>query len=414
MSQSRLWRNPAGFLDWLSSYNLLACFVAACVAAGTFWPYAAGYNNTYFETSPIRTSLVSTENVVASVVAITLAVPMAIDALMDGMMTRVQSKHSIATIKTRKYASHEGEHIVNVLERLLMCFGFIILPANTLGALSSTSSNVALSAFCYSRCRTLSVSGAILLSFTRSKSNIISARLSALVISTLTISTVMVGSLALQGKVGGPLQTVGAALQYISIILFYLAALRFLVNGYFKYTHNTPVITKGASKSIIKPSSTRQTTVAHMGGIFFQDSKDDSGSGNGKYQQVDQASLYFSLSYCATVMGCFVAIVATTLPGSRATFAILTPAALALPHIGFSVLELGVLVFHLRQVKFASMTRLVSLLYLVAVFRVSVSRMQLFTRSFLVVLMLALCIVLSLVMHLWFHVRFFTPSVRND
>jgi uncharacterized Tic20 family protein len=94
--------------------------------------------------------------------------------------------------------------------------------------------------------------------------------------------------------------------------------------------------------------------VAHLGGIFFQGDKGDSCNKDGAGKE----SLYFSLTYCATVMLCFMAIIATQAPMS---FAHATPDAMAFQHIGFSILELGVLVFHLRQVKFAALTRLVSI-----------------------------------------------------
>ena len=339
--------------DWFNTYNLLACFVVICVAVGSFWPYLAGYNNTYLETSPIRRSLVSNENVLASAVAVTLAVPMAIDALMDGLGSLAQSKHSPNA--SHKRSSHNGDNIVNVFERLLMCFGFIIFPANTLGAINSTSHNVALFALCGFRARLLSVAGAILLSFTRSKSCVTSARLSVFVITFTTLGTSLVAYLSLADKTGGPVQAFGAACQYTAFIVFYLAAVRFLVRGYFQYTNATtplPSGTSGTSKSGTQQAS-GSASVAHIGGIFFQDNSDASGG------EFDRASLYFTMTYCATVMGCFIAVIATQAPGSGSAFADTSSTAMALQHIGYSVLELGVLVFHLRQVKFAAVTRLV-------------------------------------------------------
>ena len=108
--------------------------------------------------------------------------------------------------------------------------------------------------------------------------------------------------------------------------------------------------------------------MSHLGGIFFQDSlvvdadttsssKGNNGGNKGAY--TDRENLYFSLTYTATVMLCFTAnVVVTVLCGPN--YAEFSPIAIALQHVGYGVLEMGVLLFHLRQVKFAAVTRLVS------------------------------------------------------
>ncbi len=277
---------------------------------------------------------------------------MAIDALMDGIVALVQSKQST---NTKRHHRNEGENIVNIFERLLMCLGFIILPATTLFALNSQSHNVALFAMCGIRCRTLCVAGAILLSFTRSRNDIISTKLSAFIIGSLTISFGLNGSLIMTGKSGGPVQALGSALQYIAFIIFYLRAMWFLIRGYLDWNKKAPIIERRKSTHGASTTATSTRSVAHLGGIFFQDGKED----NIRKKESNKASLHFSLTYCATVMGCFIAIIATAVPGSSTTYANSTPSALAFQHIVFSILELGVLLFHLRQVKFAAVTRLV-------------------------------------------------------
>jgi hypothetical protein len=115
-------------------------------------------------------------------------------------------------------------------------------------------------------------------------------------------------------------------------------------------------------------AATGRRTVAHLGGIFFQGHADGSSSDGGSKGGTTKESLYFSLTWCATVMLSFVAIIVTLAPGSGSKFAGSTPATMALQHVGYSVLELGVLVFHLRQVKFAAVTRLVSIYYMLVLF----------------------------------------------
>jgi hypothetical protein len=232
-------------------------------------------------------------------------------------------------------------------------------------ALNSQSHNVALFALCGSRLRTVSVSGAILLSVTRSRNDIISTKLSAFIMGLLTISQCLIVSLSLEGKSGGPVQALGSALQYVAFIIFYFRAMWFLTRGYVTWWRKkVPIIESNKSthwastsasstKAVSQATSTK--TGAHLGGIFFQDGKE----GSSPKKEHNTASLHFSLTYCATVMLCFVAIIVTAVPGSGTTFAQSTASTLVLQHIGYSVLEMGVLLFHLRQVKFAAVTRLV-------------------------------------------------------
>jgi hypothetical protein len=352
MSQTRL----SKLLNhgWLTSYNVLALFTAVCVAVSTFWPYVAGYDNTFLEISPVRQSLVSVENLISSSISITLAVPLLIDTLMDGVVELLF--HAKQKVKAKKHNNKE-DSIVNVCERLCMCFGFIINPANALGALHSRSHNVALFAFCCTRARHVSVIGGIVLSFSRNQNDIMSTRVAAFIIGLLTISMSVIGFLTLEARIGGPLQTFGEVLQYTVVTAFYLPLVWFMIRGYYRFR-------KPISLADVKPnketSAPANKTVAHLGGIFFQSHQEDSSSDGSSNDGAGKESLYFSLTYCATVMLCFVAILVTFAPGSGSKFAGATPATMALQHVGYTVLELGVLVFHLRQVKFAAVTRLVS------------------------------------------------------
>jgi hypothetical protein len=324
-----------------------------CVAVITFWPYAAGYNDTFLEISPLRQSLVSIENTISSSITIALAVPLLIDTLMDGVAEMFQAKQSI---KRSKFNNKEF-NVVNILERLLLCFGFIVSPANALHALHSNDHNTALFAFCWLRARLLIVLGAVVLSFSRNQNNIMSTRLSALLVGLLSASMVIVGYTTLEGQTGSRLHVFGASLQYIVLILFYGRTIWFLVRGYYKWRRLTSVTNLKTSTSVDRPAA---STVAHLGGIYFQ-GKDDDNSSNGSK---DGAGLYFSLTWCATVMVgtmimTFIAISITRSTSRGKTHADSTPYDLALQNIAYSVSEIGLLVFHLRQVKFAAVTRLV-------------------------------------------------------
>ena len=312
------------FHEWLTSYNMLACFVAICVAIATFWPYMAGYSDTFLETSPVRRSLASVENLISATVEITLAMPLLIDTLMDGVMDLLQARQSM-----KRNKNHSKEHnVVNVLERLFMCFGFIINPANTFAALSSNGRNVALLSFCCTRARLISVVGAVVLSLCRNPIDIMSARVGAFIVSLMTISMSISSYTTLEGLTGSRLQ---------------LSAPPLVTRGYLKWRKWRKPTPSADLKTNIEPTARtniRNTkSVANLGGIFFQGDNEDSCNG---MDGPGKESLYFSLTYCATLMLCVVAIAVTLSPGNGLTYADFTPSAVALQHVGYSVLGLGV------------------------------------------------------------------------
>ena len=289
-------------------------------ALSCFWPFLLSPQDTVFERTPLYYAVTDERFTFTSLMAITLAVPFAIDAIIDG------------------YASFCGESacdrkrtLLTVGERMLMVIGFVI--PNFVEFVPSSYDNVSLLWICASRFQQVAVFGSTWSSFSRyDPCNF------PKVVFWFGMSSLILGAVLSSYRVVFPndattIDIVSTIFRYIGFIMYYFGLIKWHLR---RLKFLLPFITK----SSVSPS-------------------ESTGANTSSTQEKPLDNNFFPIAYIDIVsIGMVIILIMMSLTVSAEFH---TPVSLTVYNSGYLLLQLGILVFYLRKVKYDELFHLRSL-----------------------------------------------------
>ena len=312
-------------------YSIFAIFVFIGSISG-FWPFVAGYHNTILELSPLRASLNSTENIVASTVLITLAVPLAIDGILDFVVSRLMD---------RKKAK-ETTDILNIVERTFIYSGLLIFPCCTF--VSRQYADLGLLTLCCSRFQYCIIYGGCFMSVSRIAPHCFSPRLSMLglgayYISQKLITYAFINIEDLSSRNFHFYYTISNALMYFTFAIVILMVVHWIWLNYLSHCFSKQ--SSSAIATMDRSSSPRNNHI-----------NDDVLSLKSDIQTLN--NMFISIMVVIGV----VSLIILLANSESAVFINYLPLNLALVHMAISVFALGLLIYHLRKFRSDALLRL--------------------------------------------------------
>ena len=325
------------FQFWYTEVRFQYLVFSVSVFVGSllqFWPFFAGYHNTILELSPLKTSLNSIENIVASTVVITLAVPLAIDGILD---------FTLSLLMDRKKAK-ETTDILNYIERTYIYSGFTIFPICAF--INQQYSDLALFALCCSRFQYCMVYGGMFMSASRIAPHCFPTRLCMVALGAYYCTKFIITYEYL--NVDNPSTDNLDRLNISCVALLYLAfsILIMMLIHWMWLNYLSSCFSKRRTSSAIIDHN--KSSAENNRSIDSDDKKlslaDDILAKN---------NLFVSVMAVIGVI-CTVILLSISTP----SFMDYTPVNLAVIHIAFSVFALGLLIYHLRKFRSDALLRL--------------------------------------------------------
>ena len=315
-------------MELLRSEKLHTYFVIICALVG-FWPYIAGYDETNLESSILRASLdEQLINRQTSAVALALLVPLILDWMADilGPWFGGAKKHA------------DPVNSLNDLQKGVLLLGLAIAPC--VSFVASDFDSLALLWFCLTRFQIVAVLGILHLSFSRFADHHHTwpwwSKL--LAVMTLTTGINLTTWTSMQGVNSGPINTLATALKAIALALVVIPSGRWLLRVGYKVFNG--------KRRKIKPTSTRKTSV--------------STSTIDNDNAFAEEKLFFPALYVMIGTVCYSIVVMMLLVlGSASQF---KPLDLLTYKSAFIIVEVGLLFYYMRKIKYESLYNLSSLI----------------------------------------------------
>jgi len=314
---------------WLSMFtvrkevhDMFPALVATVLATLAFWPYAdpsVNVSNTLLEGMPIADAFTSDANTGICLMSIALAIPFAIDVVLDVALKPKATK-------TSKPKAGELEYL-SLLESVLLFAGFTVGPILSL-TFDDVTRGAGLVGYATSRFQPIALVGAMAASFTRIDPDFFPRWWFYTFMITWAVGVHVITAKYVypaRYQTSDAVVTASNVLSYGGIALFFAAMVNWFVR-------------KGRELA-------RSFTRTSPGGAGDGGDVSAPASAAGK--------MWFPIAYTGTCFVCvLIGLVAFLISGDAALF---TPKNSILANTGVVVLEVGLLVFFLRAVKFQAM-----------------------------------------------------------
>ena len=324
-------------------YHIQAAWVLIA-SLSCFWPYYIGLRVTVLEMSPIRHSLTSYDAVTTFIMAITIAIPLILDLFFDLIC-------DYYTWKEKKEKKEEEDAHLTYFERILMFTGFLIYPCT--GFLDRD--DLALYGVCANRFQFVAIYGSLALSFIRFSSRTFPPKICGFLVLCFTISFNMIIYESIYGNLSRPLHVLGGIL-HLAILGLLIMLLVWVAKLLWKHR-----------KAILPPicltmlNLNGESMTDHMSGglgnvtnLFFQ-------KHTGNFELQRTLDMY-NLAFVSTILACGLMHLGIVANAFMTSFPSMTPEQVATQQLGFTILELGLLMLIMRKIKFNAGYRLSALI----------------------------------------------------
>ena len=330
-------------IQWLLADTIPYHIQATCLfiaALSCFWPYYVGLRVTMLETMPFRNSLTSFDAVKSFTVAITIAIPLILDLLSDIVSDFYSWKH-------KKEKKKEDDSHFSMFERILMFTGFLIYPCT--GFLERD--DLALYGVCANRFQFVAVYGSLTLFFIRFSSRTFPPKICGVFVLCFTAGFNVTTYETLYGNLSTSHHVFVGGFLKICILGLLVMLLVWVMKIIWKHRIFFLTMMK------LKSESTNETIgLGNVTNLFFQKHI------TGNNIELDTALDMYNLAFVSTILACalmHVGIAGNIVNTSLTAF---SPAQVAIQQLGFSVLELGLLMLIMRKIKFDAGYRLTALI----------------------------------------------------
>ena len=319
-------------MDNIRSDTCLTMFVMFCATCG-FWPYIAGFSHTLLEASMLRASLdEQLINRQTSAVALALLVPLILDWSVDvvGRWLGGARKHADSVTSL-------GE-----IQKGCLLLGLAIAPCL---AFVSGYDTLALLWFCFTRFQIVTVLGILYLSFSRfdsSRNRTWPWWLKFLTVTVLTIGINLTTWTSMQGIHSGPIPSLATTLKALALGLTIIPSIKWLLHARYR-------IIKGSQRKI-KPdggSITGRKSLRSSSSLDYRNS-------------FAEEKLFFPALYIMIGTTCYTIVLLTLIIlGSASEF---DPYDLLTFKSAFIIVEVGLLFYYMRKIKYESLYNLSALI----------------------------------------------------
>ena len=320
-------------MEILRSETTHSCFVIICALIG-FWPYVAGYRLTFLESSMLRASLdEQLINRQASAVALALLVPLILDWMADMLRPWFGG--------TKKLGA-DSVSSLNNFQKAVLLLGLAIAPC--LAFVSPDYESLALLWFCLTRFQIVAVLGTLHLSFSRFANchNTWPWWSKLLAITILTTGVNLTTWTSMQGIISGPIHTLATALKAIALGLVVIPSGRWLLRaGYRLFKGGRRKIKPTAAGILRKKSSISMSTIDYDNAFA-------------------EEKLFFPALYVMIGTICYsIVLIMFMVLGSASQF---KPLDLLTYKSAFIIVEVGLLFYYMRKIKYESLYNLSALI----------------------------------------------------
>ena len=335
------------FIQWMLADTIPYRYQATCLfvaAISCFWPYYIGLYVTILETLPLRTSLTSFDAVTSFTMAITIAIPLILDLLFDAVS-------EFYSWKDKKEKKKDDDSHFTIFERVVMFTGFLVYPCSCF----LDRDDLALLGVCTNRFQFVAVYGSVTLSFIRFSSRTFPPKICGFLILCFTAGFNLTTYETIYGNLSDSLHYFLGGFLHICILGLLAMLLVWVVKILWKhrmYLLFTMKLIKGQGEG----GDDHTIGVGNVTNLFFQKQND------GSINELETTLDMYNLAFVTTILACalmHLGIAGNTVSTMLTSF---TPGQVAIQQLGFSVLELGLLMLIMRKIKFDAGYRLSALI----------------------------------------------------
>ena len=329
--EAKMWKRLS---SWESSQILFVVFASCC----GFWPYAVGFRETALEQSPLRQSL--NEQLIngqGSIFALALLVPLFFDWLAD----------LFVNFMNRKKKDTSSEDMVTDFEKALL---FVSLAGAPCLAFVSCDS-LALLWFCLTRFQVVAVLGTFRVCLSRYDSRVWSWWSTIFSITIVTVALNLTTWTSMTNNNGGSIAILATTLKALALSLNFFQSGLFLLRQFYTFIHygvkrnnTTTMLLTGTKKSKSKVEPSNGPTPS---------------SGNGDEIHKFMEKMFFPILFVSVeLVSHFIVVMSFIVLGSASQF---HPENLLIYKSAFIIVEIGLLYYYMRKIKYESLYNLQAL-----------------------------------------------------